>query len=357
MSSPKTSKDATKSPEETAPSPKEVTTPGQPDVNASEEAPIEVDSSLSGNDADSSYESSDDMQSFTASLTSSIINYPTENGRRYHAYQEGRYVFPNDEIENARLDLQHHMLKIAMDDNLHYAPIGTNPQRILDVGTGTGDQYPSAQIIGNDLSPVQPTLVPPNVQFEVDDLESEWTHASPFDYIHSRYMIGSIEDWPRFIRNIFKTLKPGGWAEFQDFDVRFFSQDGTAENTDLCKWANMAYEAGEKLGRTVSPAVGLVDRVRAAGFTDIHHMKLKIPLGTWPKETKLKQVGAWNVLNILDGLEGWSLKLFIHGHGWSVEEIQVLLAKVRNDIKDPKIHSQQEFHIVYGRKPEASEDD
>lgn len=30
--------------------------------------------------------------------------------------------------------------------------------------------------------------VPPNVQFEVDDVENEWTYNTPFDLIHSRFM-------------------------------------------------------------------------------------------------------------------------------------------------------------------------
>lgn len=41
-------------------------------------------------------ESSD---SSTYSLTSSIMNYTYENGRRYHAYREGQYFMPNDDQE------------------------------------------------------------------------------------------------------------------------------------------------------------------------------------------------------------------------------------------------------------------
>ena len=44
----------------------------------------------------------------------------------------------------------------------HLAPI-KKPKRILDVGTGTGswaidiaEEFPDAEIIGNDLSPIQP---------------------------------------------------------------------------------------------------------------------------------------------------------------------------------------------------------
>lgn len=65
-----------------------------------------------------------------------------------------------------------------MDGQLHLAPFTPEnpPTKILDIGTGTGlwavemgDEYPSAHIIGTDLSPVQPALVPPNVRFFVED--------------------------------------------------------------------------------------------------------------------------------------------------------------------------------------------
>jgi hypothetical protein len=36
------------------------------------------------------------------------------------------------------------------------------------------DEYPACQVIGTDLSPVQPIWVPPNCKFEVDDFELEW---------------------------------------------------------------------------------------------------------------------------------------------------------------------------------------
>ena len=34
--------------------------------------------------------------------------------------------------------MTHHMMTLAAGGKLHLAPIGDNPQRILDVGTGTG---------------------------------------------------------------------------------------------------------------------------------------------------------------------------------------------------------------------------
>lgn len=61
-----------------------------------------------------------------------------------------------------RLDLQHHVIRLLLNDELHLAPL-QDPRRILDIGTGTGlwaiemgDRFPNAQIIGTDLSPTQP---------------------------------------------------------------------------------------------------------------------------------------------------------------------------------------------------------
>lgn len=37
-----------------------------------------------------------------------------------------------------RLDIMHHIYLLLLDSKLHAAPIGDNPQRVLDIGTGTG---------------------------------------------------------------------------------------------------------------------------------------------------------------------------------------------------------------------------
>jgi hypothetical protein len=46
--------------------------------------------------------------------------------------------------------------------------------------------------------------VPPNVKFEIDDVESPWLHPMPFDYIMCRYMAASIKDWPKLVKNIYE---------------------------------------------------------------------------------------------------------------------------------------------------------
>ncbi|KAJ0299202.1 hypothetical protein COL516b_009456 [Colletotrichum fioriniae] len=67
-----------------------------------------------------------------------------------------------------------------------------------------GDEHPGAEVTGVDLSPAQPQFVPPNVKFEVDDIEDTWTYSRPFDYIHSRMMNSSISKWEEYIRQSYE---------------------------------------------------------------------------------------------------------------------------------------------------------
>jgi len=89
----------------------------------------------SNSDTDSTLGS--ETASSTTSVSSSILNYQYENGRRYHAFRSGTYVLPNDDQEQERLDLTHHVLSLLLGGELYRSPL-SDPQNILDIGTGTG---------------------------------------------------------------------------------------------------------------------------------------------------------------------------------------------------------------------------
>jgi hypothetical protein len=87
--------------------------------------------------SDSGFDSGSLLGDETDSLASSILNHRMENGRQYHAYRDGAYWGPNDELAKEILDFAHHMYLLTLDQKLHLAPVH-NPQTILDCGTGTG---------------------------------------------------------------------------------------------------------------------------------------------------------------------------------------------------------------------------
>ncbi|KAJ0343796.1 hypothetical protein COL154_010834 [Colletotrichum chrysophilum] len=79
----------------------------------------------------------DDSSTQSTSLSSSVRDYNFENKRRYHKFKEGRYLFPNDDLEQEREDMKHAMILHLCGGVLHNAPL-KSPQKILDIGTGTG---------------------------------------------------------------------------------------------------------------------------------------------------------------------------------------------------------------------------
>ncbi|KAJ4207056.1 hypothetical protein FSOLCH5_008751 [Fusarium solani] len=305
-----------------------------------------------------------DASSSTESLRSSILDYRQENGRTYHKYKDGKYNLPNDDEESERLDLQHNLCLLTFDNKLGLSPPnlpGSKVKRVLDVGTGTGiwaidfgDEHPDATVIGVDLSPIQPSFVPPNVQFEIDDIDEEWTYSEPFDYIHSRFMNFSVQNWQSYLEKIFKNLAPGGYVELQDVDVIMGSDDGTlTEDTTMYKWCRLLDEAAGKFNRSFERTTKFKDLLKEAGFVDIVETRFKWPSNRWPKDKKFKELGAWNNENASSALEALTMAPFTRGLGWSREEVEVFLTDLRRDWNNPKIHAYWPICAVYARKPEA----
>lgn len=302
----------------------------------------------------------------TTSIRSAITKYEFENGRRYHAYKAGQYVFPNDETELERMDIEHHNQGLMLGA-LHLCPLKA-PQEILDIGTGSGvwaidmaDQYPSASIIGTDLSPVQPTSIPPNLRFYVDDFEEEWTFGSNrFDLVHARFIMSCVSDYSRLYKEAFDSIKPGGYFEILDMESGCYSDDGTLpEDSATVKWWRLLSEATDKIGRSIPKVGEHKTLMEGAGFVDVQDLVLKRPTNDWPKDPEMKEIGRvsdalelsrchpltlcdkFSCLNYLQGLEGFTLAPFTRILGWTVEEVQVFLAQVRTESTNRKMHGYQ----------------
>jgi hypothetical protein len=90
-------------------------------------------------------------------------------------------------------------------------------------------------------------------------------------------------------------------------------------------------------------------------FEEVERVDKVVPLGPWPKDKGLKQIGLFFRLQFLEmALEAYTMALFTR-NGWSQEETQVLLAQVRNEIKSGKMHLYTHCSYVTATKPKVKD--
>lgn len=142
------------------------------------------------------------------------------------------------------------------------------------------DEYPGARVTGVDLSPIQPSFVPPNCTFEIDDMTMPWTYAPErFDFIHIRELFGSIPDWDEFFRQCYRALKPGGYIEVVEHSVTPVVDDATMGPEHFYRtWGKTVMQAGERFGKSFSIWEESADRLKKAGFEEVVEKRYKWPM-------------------------------------------------------------------------------
>ncbi|KAJ3520910.1 hypothetical protein NM208_g13524 [Fusarium decemcellulare] len=260
---------------------------GSPEVTPLHDAEHWARLQEENDDADSSLGT--DTESSTASMTSSIVNYRTIHGRTYHSDRgNAQYWASNDTQQVEAMDI-----------------------------------------------------------IEIDDCTQEWTFApDSFDFVHMRYLYGSIGDWSALFKEAYRACKPGGWVESFEASPRMESDDGTVtERCAINEWGKFFIEGGRKLGRPFT----IIDEdlqqryMEEAGFA---------PIGSWPKDPKLKEIGQFSHAAMEQDFEGFVLYMASIVLGWSKEEVSVYCSQLRREMRSGKYHPYCRLRVVYGRKPE-----
>ncbi|KAL2177144.1 S-adenosyl-L-methionine-dependent methyltransferase [Thermothelomyces heterothallicus CBS 202.75] len=307
----------------------------------------------------SDYEPSEEETATFGSVTSSINEHVWEYGRRYHAYRCRRYPIPNDEEEYKRESLRHLMLKDLLGGRLYLAPIGNNPQKIIDLGTGFGDwaievgeAFPSARVTGVDLSPIQPHWIPPNVEFIVDDIEDEWVHANDYDFAHFRFVNTLLRDNTAVLRKVFQNLKPGGWVEVQDMVPRVSCDDNTVTpDHPLIKFYSMVKPVlREKYGFEIRILDTLPTLLQNLGFVNVHRKIFHMPLGEWARDPHLRLLGGY-FREIMIGFVGAMAVRPLVEAGYEKDEIGDLVRAVTEAVGNRRLHAYLPIHFVWAQKP------
>jgi hypothetical protein len=134
-------------------------------------------------------------------------------------------------------------------------------------------------------------------------------------------------------------LKPGGYIELQDVHELNCDDNEDWSKTSLCQWWDLVTKGFHALGRSMNASGKHKERMIDAGFEDVKEEVFKWPVGMWPKDKKMKELGLWSRENTIDALEGLAMGPLTRQLNWSAEEVKVMCAKARTDIKNPAIHS------------------
>ena len=72
---------------------------------------------------------------------------------------------------------------------------------------------------------------------------------------------------------------------------------------------DLAIEASQKFGKNIMIAPHIKKLIEEAGFVDVKVKQFKWPIGEWPMDRKLKDIGRWNLRFWVEGLESFTLRL------------------------------------------------
>ncbi|KAH8677837.1 hypothetical protein BX600DRAFT_493226 [Xylariales sp. PMI_506] len=261
------------------------------------------------------------------------------NGRTYQGYREGKYFFPNDPAEQDRLDFQHAGTHILLDNKLAWAPFKETPKNVLDIGTGTGiwaiefaEENPESNVVGSDISMIQPEVDLPNCSFVKEDAEEPWVHNTRFDYIHLRYVATCFDNFKTVIQHAFDNLVPGGWIELQDGAPEIKSANGTPlEGMAIKRAPDLAISGAAKLGKDILAAKSFKKWLLEVGFVDVKEHTMPLPINDWPTDPRFKLAGQYSCRMLTDNARGVMYKM-VQGSGLSDKEIDELATQFKAQI-------------------------
>ncbi|CEL58662.1 hypothetical protein RSOLAG1IB_08725 [Rhizoctonia solani AG-1 IB] len=331
----------------------------------------------------------------TSTITSEEIgDYFREAYGRTYAHDENLpLLYPIDEIEARRHEMQHVFLKALVHGNyigpvrdlLRPRPDGSRP-RILDIRTCAGNwaqematEFPHCDIVSIDIAPIVPHAPRPNITFEIYDLYAGVAEPDEsFDYVSCRHVQLHVKEYDRLIFDLHRVLKPGGLITVCEVENHCYEAEPPFETPAYLQTMPVAAEAIKVLRAAItkqgininavhhisewlrpgSPfwiqtaeAYGIPSsraQVASQGFRDIQKQAVLLPVGTWHPDPAVQQVG--DLISRGFALAWRQLEPALIDYGSTPEEASRLCAASVAAYENTSLRAVAKYHMVYGTK-------
>jgi ubiquinone/menaquinone biosynthesis C-methylase UbiE len=274
-------------------------------------------------------------------------------GRRMRA--DTPYVLPKDKAEGDRLELQHHMIKLAIRSN-YLAPI-RQPRAILDVACGTGiwcremaDQFKQARVVGFDIdrTPLERAMeiLGPNAMFPTnftfltaDALKPFPFEDGEFDFTHARLitLFTPITRWPEVVAEIARVTRRGGYVELVEFRL-----GQTASPAGQRLWG-LIKQIVERNGMHAGAAPFLTEYLRRAGIQQIQERQVLV--GSGRDAARQQRMAVTDFLAALGAMRPIAVRQGLV----TDEEFTSIHEQAKAEL--PRVTFQIPFTFAFGRKP------
>lgn len=142
------------------------------------------------------------------------------------------------------------------------------------------------------------------------------------------------------IEQLSSHLKPGGYLELACvWSVPQCDDQTLPEDCAYVEVCRTFQEIGARIKAEPDAPLHFHEYMHEAGFENISQTVMKIPTSPWPKDPRLKKIGALELMNFLDGAYGFLVRGYTKELGKSWEELQLLLMQMRKELTTQRYHS------------------
>ena len=240
-----------------------------------------------------------------------------------------------------------------------------SPEIVLDVGCGTGivtrhlgRHFPRAKhVYGIDLCrvPLQPEdSKHANLSFIQGDIlrlagSSPRLPFGSVDFVYSRLLLCGITDWPGYLQTVLNMLKPGGWAEIDDWVEDVHYTDNRIVPREEWEWLRCIRAGSARRGLDMDAGLNVPRHMKSVGFVNVQTWKFPVPLWIDHERPETRRM-AEHLIGDKWGLYSHVIPSLTTDLNYSEEYIQRLVTEARRDVGEEK-GKEQLFCVTIGQKP------